>query len=270
MLTRLLSLFFLLSSLHASPFKILVTIGPTKFLVEKIAGNHAQVDKFVPAGASPHSFEPTPKQLIDASKAKIWFQIGENFEAKSKPLFGSQTEIVNLRDGLILISSSCGCCHDSYDPHIWLSISLLKSQAIHITDVLCRHFPQEERLFRDNLIALIEELDRADTEIKEMFARSSKKVVLVTHPAFGYFCRDYGLKQLSIEHEGKEPSPRQMTELLQTAKNEKIERIFLEPQHSSKAGFRIAQELKIETEWLDPYNENVISNLQQIARAFSK
>lgn len=263
-------IFFLLSTtLWADPLKVLVSVAPSKFLVEEIGKDKVSCEKFVPAGASPHSYEPTPKQLLEATKAHIWFQIGEGFEARSQSLAGSNMEIVNLREGLDLISSCC-CCHDAYDPHIWLSVRLLKIQAKNITDSLSRHLPEEAPFFNANLALLNKKLDRADQEIKTLFEKSEKKSILVSHAAFGYFCRDYGIKQLSIEHEGKEPSPKQMTQLLLLAKQEKIACIFLEPQHSAKGGLRMAHELKIKTEWLDPYQENVLENLLTIAKAFSK
>lgn len=269
MLHRFLIPLLFLSSLWANPIKVLVSVGPTKCLVEEIGKDLVSVEKFVPAGASPHSYEPSPKQLIEATKANIWFQIGEGFEFKSQSLCGSSMQVVNLRKDLDLISSCCSC-HDSYDPHIWLSVKLLKVQARHITEVLCSHMPEKSAFFNHNLTVLINRLDSLDQEIKTIFEKSSKKSVLVSHPAFGYFCKDYGIKQLSIEHEGKEPSPKQMTRLLLLARAEKIDCIFLEPQHSAKGGLRLANELKIRTEWLDPYQENVLENLLTIAKAFSK
>lgn len=258
--------------LVASPPKVIVTVAPTKFLVEKIAGNRVEVEKFVPAGASPHSFEPTSRQLLEASKGVLWFRIGEGFEGRTLDVFKGKTKLVNLRDGLPLISGQSCRCHpqDPHDPHIWLSTHLLKIQSKTITQALSDLLPESKSFFEENLTALVTELDILDNDIKAMVAKSPRQYILVTHPAFGYFCRDYGLVQLSIEVDGKEPTPRQMTDLIQLARTQKIDRLFLEPQHNAKGGIRIAQELNIQTYWLDPYKENVIENLKTIAKAFTE
>lgn len=270
---RTLFIFFLLPLFAvAAPPKVIVTVAPTKFIVERIAGDKVIVEKFVPAGASPHSFEPTSRQLLEASKGVLWFRIGEGFEGRTLDVFKGKTKIINLRDGLPLICGKSCQCHpqDPHDPHIWLSTRLLKIQSKTIAQALSELLPDSKPLFESNLAELTAELDILDDEIKAMVAASPRKYILVTHPAFGYFCRDYGLTQLSIEFEGKEPTPRQMTDLLQLAREQKIDRIFLEPQHNTKGGLRIASELNIPTFWLDPYKENVLENLKTIAKAFTE
>ncbi len=261
--------FFLTSSLFATP-KVVVSIAPTKFLVQKIAGDEVRVEKFVPEGASPHSFEPTPKQLLEAAKGDIWFRIGEGFEGKALDVV--KTKIVNLREGLSLISGPHCKCHpnDIYDPHIWLSVALLKAQAKTITKALSGLIPDSAFVFESNLAKLTNDLDELDSQIHSLLDTCPRKYILVTHPAFGYFCRDYGLTQLSIETDGKEPSPKQIADLLKKAKSEKIDRLILEPQHNSKGGLRMADELRVPVIWLDPYQENVIENMKNIAEAIAR
>jgi zinc transport system substrate-binding protein len=252
--------------------KVIVTVAPSKFVVQKIAENTVDVEPFVPAGASPHSYEPTPRQLIDAASGIIWFRIGEGFEGRAIDVIKRRCKIVNLRDGLPLLKEKgCSCCHhDPYDPHIWLSIPLLKIQAKNIKNVLAEVFPEHAALYEKNLQAFLSELDQADDQIRTVIQNSKRRYILVTHPAFAYFCRDYGITQLSIEIDGKEPTAKQMTELLELARKEKIDRIFLEPQHNTKGGFRIAEELGVPVVWLDPYKENVLENLKTIANAFTE
>jgi zinc transport system substrate-binding protein len=268
MFSRLLFLLILFSSsLCASP-KVIVSIAPTKFLVERIAGNLVTVEKFVPAGASPHSYEPTSRQLLSAAQGTIWFRIGEGFENKAIGVIASKMKVVNLRDGLNLLASCCCHRHDPYDPHIWLSPKLLKQQAVIIAQTLKEELPDHQAQIESNLNSLQAEIDAIDREIRLSLKEGANYTVLVTHPAFGYFCHDYGITQLSIEVEGKEPTPKQMTELLLLAKKQNIRKVFLEPQHSTKGGLRMATELGAEVIWLDPYKEEVLENLRDIAKAF--
>jgi ABC-type Zn uptake system ZnuABC Zn-binding protein ZnuA len=73
------------SPLRAEAPTILVSVAPYKLFVEKIAGDTIDVNLMVPAGASAHTYEPTPRQMIAAGKAVAWFTIGESFEGRAIP-----------------------------------------------------------------------------------------------------------------------------------------------------------------------------------------
>lgn len=99
---------------------------------------------------------------------------------------------------------------------------------------------------------------------------SLQRLILVSHPAFGYLCRDYGLIQLSIEMEGREPTPRYLTELLMKARSSGIKTVFLQRQHNPKGGKKIAKGIGASTQYIDPYAENVVENIRTIANLFNK
>jgi zinc transport system substrate-binding protein len=250
---------------------VLVSIAPQKFLVETIGGEHVDVKVIVPPGANSHTYEPTPRQVVLAQKGEIWFRLGESFEARMIPSL-SHTAIVDQREGLELLNTGCGCCHthDAYDPHIWLSPRLLKKMAAQIAQKLSHKDPEHLSVYAANLARLEKELDQLDHECSVLLAHSAQKHILVSHPAFGYLCHDYALQQLSIEMEGREPTPRYLTELIQKAKEFQIKRVFLQLQHNPKGGKRIAKELGAETVFVDPYSENVIENLRVLAKLFSE
>lgn len=258
---------------------VLVTIAPDKFFVDKIAGGTVNVELMVPAGASAHTFEPTPKQVIKASQADIWFQIGEAFEPKAtKALLAhnSNLSIVDLRRGLDLISSQpgdegyCHCCQHASnscaDPHFWLSARQAKIQAETIAEALSKRFPQHQQLYQEKLKTFTAELDALDKEIENILKPLQKRFMMVSHPAYAYFCRDYQLKQLSIEFEGRDPTPKQLTKILQTARQLEVTRIFIQAQYSSKGARLIAREIKAEVITLDPYAEQYFESMLNIAR----
>lgn len=264
-------IFFLLlcSSLEAK-IEVLVSIAPQKYLAERIGGDHLSVSVIVPAGANSHTYEPTARQIISASHGKIWFRIGESFENRLIQKL-KNVEIVDQRIGLDLIQSGCGCClQDSHDPHIWLSPKLLKKQASQMEFFLSQIEPDHAPFFFQNLCLLLEDLDQLDLECKALFQDGTQKVILVSHPAFGYFCRDYGLEQVSIEMEGKEPTPRYILDLLSKARLSKIKTVFLQKQHNPKGGITIAKEIGATTQYIDPYVENVIENIKLIAKLFNQ
>lgn len=262
---------------------VLVTIAPDKFFVDKIAGGTVQVELMVPAGASAHTFEPSPKQVLKASQADIWFQIGEGFEPKATRALQSHNTnltIVDLRQGLDLISSQpgdegyCHCCQHAQnsciDPHFWLSARQAKIQAITIADALSTRYPQHQQLYQEKLKIFTAELDALDKEIVDILKPLQKRFMMVSHPAYAYFCRDYQLKQLSIEFEGRDPTPKQLTKILQAARQYGIAKIFIQAQYSSKGAKLIAREIGAEVITLDPYAEQYYESMLNIARNVAK
>jgi zinc transport system substrate-binding protein len=96
------------------------------------------------------------------------------------------------------------------------------------------------------------------------------RTILVAHPAYGYFCRDYQLRQISIEFEGKDPTPRQLTKVLEDARQNQIKKVFIQKQYSNKGARLIASTLNASVINLDPYSENYFSSMLEIAQQISK
>lgn len=260
---------------------LLVSVAPDKFFVEKIAGNTAKVELMVPAGASSHSFEPTPKQMLRASHADIWFQIGEGFEPRAtKALQGhnAKMQIVDLRQGVNLITNDpngahCHCCSkntDCVDPHFWLSPREAKVQAATIAKALTERYPEHAELYRSRLNAFLIELDALDAECIALLKPLKERTIMVSHPAYAYFCRDYNLKQLSIEFEGKDPTPHQLTRVLNEARQAKIKKIFIQMQYNNKGARLVAKEIGAKVVMLDPYAENYMESIREIAKNFAE
>ncbi|MBS0623054.1 MAG: zinc ABC transporter substrate-binding protein [Verrucomicrobia bacterium] len=263
---KFLLIFLLLSSsLFAKP-RVLVSVAPQKHLISRIAEDRILVDVIVPEGVSPHSYEPSPRQTMIIQRSTVWFRIGEGFEKRLVSTLGSKLHIVDQREGIPLLPT-CGCCQDieAYDPHIWLSPSLLKQLACQMTSVLSQHFPESGPYFQANLQRLLADLDDLDTKITALLKGKQGTSILVTHPAFGYFCRDYGLQQISIEQEGKEPSVKQLMDILEQARQADVHSVFLQKQYSMKGGERIAKALGAKVVLVDPYREDVLDNLRQFA-----
>lgn len=257
---------------------VLVSVAPHKFFVEKIAGDTVTVGLMVPAGASAHTYEPTPKQTLAASKADLWFVIGENFEARaSRSLMAHNPslQLVDLRQGLDMIKAdpftgACCCCHQcGQDLHIWLSSRQAQIQARTIAQALSQRYPQHAEKYRQALGQFVLELQDLDRRLGEMLKPLKTRVIMVSHPAYAYFCRDYQLKQLPIECEGKDPTPLQLTNILNTARAAHIKKVFVQPQYSSKGAKLLAKELDAQVVVLDPYSEDYISTMLQIGSEFS-
>ena len=258
---------------------VLVSVSPHKFFVEKIAGNTVTVGLMVPAGSSAHTYEPTPKQMLAASKADIWFTIGEGFEVRAVRALTSynpKMDIVDLREGVDMIKAdpltgACCCCHaNSQDLHFWLSARQAKIQATTIAKALIAHYPENTALYLSSLGSFVKELDALDAQIGSILAPLKNRLIMVSHPAYAYFCRDYDLAQLSIEFEGKDPTPQQLNTILNKARAAHIDRVFIQAQYPSKGAKLFARELKAKIVMLDPYAEDYINSMLEIANAFGE
>ena len=250
---------------------VLVTLAPYKFFVEQIAGDSVDVKLVVPTGASPHSYEPTARQILDASKADIWFLIGETFEERAVQAltsYNTDLKTVDMRDGIEMIEErepGHEHCHHHgcEDPHIWMSPKLVKMQAETIADTLSEMYPERAELYSKNLAIFQEKLDDLDAEIVQILKSMKNRTILVSHPAYAYYCKDYGLKQISIEFEGKDPSPHQLTKILQRARENKSPFVYIQIQNPSKGAgsWRMRSERKSLTSTL---MENIILKICSI------
>lgn len=269
---------FLTGTLAADVPIVLVSIAPHKFFVEKIAKNTVEVQLMVPAGASAHTYEPTPRQMQTAGKGVIWFRTGEPFETRAIQAIKSYRpalEVVDLREGLDLITAaeghtSCGCCHGSVDLHFWLSTRQGIIQAKTIADALSKAFPGYANFYQSNLASFEEELRELDKKITGILTPLQNRNILVSHPAYAYFCRDYDLQQHAIEVEGRDPTPQQMTRLLNVAHRTQAKAIFIQVQYNNKAARLVAETIGARLVTLDPYSEHYISTMLEIAHAFAK
>lgn len=252
---------------------LLVSITPYRFFVEEIAGEGFEVETLVPAGANPHSFEPTARQMKQIEGAKCWFRIGEPFEEKLLPLLERQNKalrVADLRAGIPLLPSAeashCPhCAHDALDRHIWLSPRLASLQAEAIERHLALNFPEKEGFFKENLASLQGRLAELDEEVAALLGPLAGRVILVSHPAFGYFCHDYGLEQLSIEYEGKDPRPHYLETVLQKASSEGAELAIALPQYNNRGAQMIAEKLRLPIRWIDPYSASYFETIRTLA-----
>ncbi|RKX19385.1 MAG: cation ABC transporter substrate-binding protein, partial [Candidatus Zixiibacteriota bacterium] len=220
------------SSINESSQKsqIYVSVPPLAFFVEKIAGDNFDVITVIGPGQSPATLEITPKQLAEFSKTKIFFTAGVPFEKhlnkKLKDNF-KNLNIIDTQKGIDLqkiehhhhdnIKEDETDETESLDPHSWLDPSLAKIMSQNICDGLTRFYPADSLLYQNNLHLLLEDLDKLDLYVKRELKPYSGKSFYTFHPAFGYFARVYGLKQIAIEIDGKEPSARQLADIIKKA-----------------------------------------------------
>jgi zinc transport system substrate-binding protein len=257
---------------------LLVSIAPYRYLTERIAGPEFEVQTVVPSAANPHSFEPTSSQVTGLIRGQAWFRIGEPFEGKMIPILKARNpnlQITDLRDGIDLIKEQhdSGCTHcsiDHLDRHIWLSPKLAKEQAALIEQALSFQFPSQKETFKANLEQLSLELANLDQEIRDILKPVTKRTLVVSHPAFGYFCKEYNFTQLSIEHEGKDPTANHLDQILKQAVMESAEIALALPQYNNKGAQLIAEKLHMPVRLIDPYSANYFETMRKLANTIAE
>lgn len=253
-------------------------MAPYKTFIDSIGAGKVDVICLVPKGTNPHIYETPPQLVEDALKAKLWLCLGEPGEKKFAEVFilrAPGMRIIDLSKGLALCGASC-THHDhghdtgALDKHIWLSPRLVKIQAEKICEALCDLLPEDAPLFRDRLHSFQAKLQAIDDELTSFFSHNEKHAVLITHPSLSYFCKDYGLEQIAIEIEGKDPLPKDVEHIFEAVRSQHIDRVLIQPQHPTRGALRIAEELQLSIKTIDPYEEDYFTNLRSIAYAIGK
>jgi len=286
----------LVSGPAAGKVAVFVSIIPQKYFVQQIGKNLVDIQVMVQPGASPATFEPKPRQMAAIAKTHIYFSIGVPFEnvwlnriASSNPNMmvvqtdhgipktpmadphhhrgqadqqkpdqhheNERDQDENRRDRGIL------------DPHIWLSPPLVMIQARAILSALQKVDPVHHSDYEANYKAFISEISKLDAELRNIFSGKHGLQFMVFHPAWGYFADTYGLKQIPVEIEGKNPKPAQLKELIEYANQNDIKVIFVQPQFSAKSAEVIAGGIGGQVVLADPLAEEWTVNLRKVARA---
>ncbi len=267
---------------------VFTSILPQKYFVEKIGDSRVNVDVLVQPGKNPHTYEPTPDQIMALSNSDILFTIGVPFERAFLPKIKeslTSLKIIDTSEGIVkrMLDSDDddnGEDHESKDehngehgrvpdPHIWLSPVLVKIQAGNIYKALVKIDPEGEATYKTGYNELIKELDEVNNELKEALKPVKGNILLVYHPAFGYFADEYGLKQVAIETGGKEPSPSLIVDIISRAKKQGVKVIFVQPEFSQKSAKAIADAIGGAVVMLNTLDPDYINNLKNIARAIS-
>lgn len=253
-----------------------VSIEPQAYFVERIGGERVRVSVLVGPGQSPATYEPTPAQMAELARADVYFRIGVPFEEgllERLRVSMPNLNIVDTREGVPLRdmkshrASDHG--HGRKDPHIWLAPRLAIAQARTIRDELKRLDPEGADLYDANLRAFAREAMALHAEIAEILRPVRGKEMFVFHPSYGYFADAFGLRQVAVEIEGKEPSPRELEAIIARARAARVRAIFVQPQFATASAEAIAREIGARVVPLDPLARDWPNNLRAMAHAIA-
>lgn len=247
---------------------IFVTITPMQSIIEEITAGDFDIEVIVPKGASPETFEPTPKQVTSFSDAELIFSTGIiDFEQSLIERISGDAEVVNLSNGIELIAGSCSHGNHKHkhgvDPHIWTSPRALRTMVTNAHKAIMAHYPDSVK-YTEATGRLLERIDALDTYCATRIKAEGVEAMMIYHPAYTYYARDYGIEQIAIEHDGKEPSLRQTTALIEKAKEHGVKVILRQPQYSEDKVRAIANDAGAEIITTDPLAEDILGEIERV------
>jgi len=254
------------------PLAVFVAIPPQAYLVQRIAGPHANVGVLLRQGQDPHTFEPSPSQLAMLGRARAFFPIGMPFERRlveriraTYPALHIVDVTAGIRRRTMREETAAG--HDPHapagepDPHVWMAPPLLATQAVAMADALVSLDPSHADLFRRNLKELTAEIAALDRRVRTALAPFKGRTFYVFHPAFGYFADAYGLRQMAVETEGKIPTPRQLSVLIKQARADGVNVIIVQPQYDRRSAESVAAAIGGSVFPVDPLAPDILQAL---------
>ncbi|MDH5805376.1 MAG: zinc ABC transporter substrate-binding protein [Gemmatimonadota bacterium] len=246
---------------------VMVSVPPQVQMVEAIAGPLVRVEIMVPPGANPTTYEPTVGQMRSLGEALLYVEIGHPAFAFEKAwLDGMLAE----NPEILVVDASGGSGADGEDPHLWLDPEAAAEMVRRTVAGLKSVLPDHGRLFEENGGALLLRLEEVDLRIRAIFEGTSGGTFAVYHDAWRRFARAYGLVQLAIEDEGKEPSAGDIAEKIASMREMGIKMVFGQPQFSMRSVNTIAAEVGAEVGVLDPLAPDWLENLERSARLIAE
>ena len=295
------------NGIAADRIPVFVSVMPQKYFVQQIGKDLVDVQAMVQPGASPATYEPKQMADLSKAKIyfaigvpfeNVWLEkfaaanpkmtvvhtdhgieklaMAAHHHDKDKAdehIFGKETKEgdhdleKDQHHGEVELEKDHHE-HRGLDPHIWLSPSLVKVLAGAILAALQEVDPGHSSDYEANYRKFAAQIDQLDADLKKTFAGKTGLQFMVFHPAWGYFAHAYGLEQVPIEIEGKDPKPAQLKELIERARESGIRLVFVQPQFSAKSAKLVAREIGGQVAFADPLAEDWMTNLREVAGKF--
>lgn len=254
---------------------VAVSILPLQYLVDNISGGAVETMVMLSPGTNHEAYDPSPKQMAQLADAKLYLTTGNTaFDETWLPNLAENNPHMTIRiltDGIELIEGTCNHDehsgedhHDGVDPHYWLAPRSFKLMAAGIFRELSLMMPENKVLFQQKYDSISGVIDEIDSLASKELAGLSDRHFMVFHPALTYFARDYGLKQVAIEADGKSPGVSGLKSFIDIARQDKIKVIFIQKEYDSTNASAIAREIGASTKSFDHMAYNWPANMTQI------
>lgn len=284
------------------PLQVAVSVPPQAYFVRRIGGPHVQVEVMIPPGYSHVDYPLTPRKMAVLSNADLYVKVGHpgfEFEGQQIDPFLAELPAVRVVDmslGMHFLDTASaegnghpelseeeaheheghGHAHGGSDPHVWVAPATVAVAAVNIAEGLAAADPDHAAEYRANLRRFLDDIRGLDREIRARLGDGAGRedgagrAFLVYHPTWGYFADQYGLTQIAIEAEGREPSASRLISLIERARAEGVRVIFVQEGFPRKSAQVIAEAVGGRVVTADPQRYDWLDNLRDVAAEMSK
>lgn len=260
------------SSRYKSSERIITTsIAPFSYFVESIAGKDFTVNVMVPPGSDPHIYEPFPEQVNMLRHSEGYISNGylgfemtwlDRFYETNRNM--KRLSLGETIDPIVSEHAHEGEHVEGADPHYWVSPKCALKIAASVKDFVSELNPAHSSIYDSNYVKLSDKIRTLDERASKLFAESSRKSFMIYHPNLAYLARDYGLHEIAVEFEGKEPNPSRMKELIDMAGKENIRYVFVQREYDKRNALAISKEIGAELVIIDPLSADWFGSTSNI------
>ena len=257
-----------------SPRTLMVSIPPQQYFLEQLAGNKFQVKCMLSKGGNPETYEPSMSYMMNLEKCDAYFFIGNiGFEAAIKGKvkeFNPNIQTFNSTEGIQLLK---GGHHfdagdkEGIDPHVWNSVVNARVIVRNMFDALVEIDAKNRDYYMANYVRFDKELKQFGDSLARELAPIKGEAFVVWHPSLSYFARDYGLKQISVEYEGKEAPVKFIEQRTRMAKSQNARVFLLQKGFDTRQAESVNAELGLKIVDINPLNLDWKGEMKHIADA---
>jgi len=249
-------LVFLFQLTNAAQPEYVTTIHPFKEIIKRVVGERGKVICLLSPGSSPHTFNISPSEVKVIEKADAIFYGAENLDEWAiRYVNPHKIELLSLLlvDSLLSIftirNENVGI-----DPHFWTDPLLVKIMLPQLAAKLCSIDPDGCKIYEANAEEFSAELEKTFSEINKNLKRVNKRTVILSHPFFQYFFKRFNFTLAGIIEPipGKEPTPKELKELIDIARESDVQAIFTHIQLPDNAAHLLSESTGIKVYTLDP------------------
>ena len=275
--TALLFLLMVSCRPQVNPHRITVSIAPERYFVERIAGDAYEVREMVPQGVGPEEYDPTPQDISSLSKSALYFYMGTlGFEKAWLNAINENNANLKCIDISTYISTPAtpsthshdGHEHPGADPHFWASVTGATAISKGIYEALIEHYPEDAQTFAENYDRLLRDIKSLEEECREVFAHTTHRSFVIYHPSLTYFAEEWGLNQLVLEQDGKEPTPAHLAKVIARAQSDSVRVVFVQKEFDTARAEKLAKEIGAEVYEIAPLSYDWMAEMRHILDAF--
>lgn len=236
---------------------VYATFFPVYDLAKRVIGDKMEIKTIIKGNQEPHDFELQTQDMVDVSKADLIIYNGANMESFIPSLMDSvndDSKFLDLSSNLSLLAKKDELSKDDVrvNPHTWLSIKNAIVELNEIYEKVSEMDPENKDYYKENLDKSVKEFEALDKKFEKELAKvkSDEKYFVVSHAAFNYLAKDYGLKQVAVTgiSPDEEPSAKQLKEIADFVEKHNISTIFFEGKATPKVAETLAKTTNTKTD----------------------